>query len=82
MMLYKNAKVIVRSTDDDTNSFVIESGVLRGDTSTLCVSKICLDNVLQTSTELKKNGFTLKNKKQVADDILQKPEQIQTTQMT
>ena len=60
MMLYKNTKVKVRSSDGDTDFFDIVAGVLQGDTLALYVFIICLDNVLWTKIDLKEeNGFTL-----------------------
>ena len=61
MLLYKNSKVKVRSSDGDTYSFDIDAGVLlHGDTSVPYVFIISLDNVLQTSIDLiKENVFTL-----------------------
>ena len=48
-MLYKNSKVVVHSSDYDTN-FDIVTGVLLGDTL-----------AQRMSIDLKKNGFALKN---------------------
>ena len=56
MMLYRNTKVNVRSTDGDTDYFDIV-GLLQGDT---LAPYICLDYVLRTSVdEIKDNGFKL-----------------------
>ena len=58
MMLYKTMKVSF-SLDGDTDYFVIVAGVLQRDTLTLYMLIICLDQVLQTSIDIKKeNGFT------------------------
>ena len=60
MMLYKNTKVKVRSTDGDINLFDIVAGVLQGDTLAPYLFIICLNYVLRTSTDsMKENGFTL-----------------------
>ena len=66
MMLYKNKKVKVRSSDKDTDYFDIVAGVLQGDTLTPYLFIISLDYVLRTSIDLRKdNGFKLaKEKKQ------------------
>ena len=79
MMLYEDAKVIVRLTDGDTDFFDIVTGFLQGDTLALCLFIIYLDYVLRTSIDLMKEiGFTLKKKQ---DDIPQKLSQLQTTQI-
>ena len=60
MMLYKNMKVKVRSPDEDTDYFVIVTGVLQGDTLALYLFIICLDYVLRMSIDkMKDNGFKL-----------------------
>ena len=60
MMVYKNTKVKVRSLDGDTNYFDIVSGVLPGDTLALWLNIICLNYLLRTSIDLKKeNSFKL-----------------------
>ena len=66
MMLYKNTKVKVLSSDRDTDYFDIVAGVLRGDTLAPYLLIICLEYVLRTSIDLmKENGFKLtKEKKQ------------------
>ena len=46
MMLYKNTKVKVRSSDGDTYFFDTVSGVLQGDTLALYLFIICLDYIL------------------------------------
>ena len=57
MMLYKNTKVKDRSPDRDTDFFDIVAGVLHKAPYQFI---ICLDFVLQTSTDLmKKNGFNV-----------------------
>ena len=59
MMLYKNTKVEVRSTDGDTDSDIFE-GVLQGDTLAAYLFIIWLDYVLLTLIDImKENGFTL-----------------------
>ena len=58
-MLYKNTKVKLRSPDGDTYYFEIVAGVLQGDILTP-YPFICVDYVLRTSIDLKKeNGFKL-----------------------
>ena len=60
MMLYKNMKVKVRSSDGDTDYFDIVAGVLQGDTLIPYLYIICLDYVLRTSIDLmKENSFKL-----------------------
>ena len=49
MMLYKNTKVKVRSSDGDTDYFDIVAGVLQGDTLAPYLFIICLDYMLKTS---------------------------------
>ena len=67
MMLYKNTKVKVHSSDGDTDFFDIVAGVLQRNTLVPYLFIICLDYVLRTSIDLmKENGFTLK--KQETDD--------------
>ena len=46
MMLYKNTKVKVCSSDGDTDYFGIVAGVLQGDTLAPNLFIICLDYVL------------------------------------
>ena len=61
MMVYKNTKVKVRSSDRDTDFFDIVASVLKEDTLTSYLFIICLDYVLQTSIDLiKEKCFTLK----------------------
>ena len=50
-ILYRNIKVKVRSTDEDTEYFDIAAGVLQGDTLALYLFIICLDYVLRTSID-------------------------------
>ena len=58
MMLYKNTKVKVYSSDGDTDYFDIVPGVLQGDTFAPYLFIIYLGNVLRTSIDLmKKCGF-------------------------
>ena len=60
MMLYKNTKVKVHSSDGDTDYLDIVAGVLHGDTLAPYLFIICLDNVLRTSIDLmKENNFKL-----------------------
>ena len=60
MILYKNTKVKVRSTDGDTYFFDIVADVLQGDTLTPYLFIICLDYVFRMSIDLmKENSFTL-----------------------
>ena len=48
MILYRNTKVKVRSSDGDTDYFDIVAGVLQGDTLVPYIFIICLDYVLRT----------------------------------
>ena len=60
MMLYRNTKVKVRSSDGDTDYCDIAAGVLQGDTLAPYLFIICLDFVLRTSiNKMKDNGFKL-----------------------
>ena len=60
MMLYRNSKVKVRSSDGATVYFNIVEGVLQGDTLSPYLFIICLDYVLGTSIDkMKDNGFKL-----------------------
>ena len=60
MMLYRNTKVKVRSSDGDTDYINIVAGVLQGDTLVPYLFIICLDYVLRISIDkLKENGFRL-----------------------
>ena len=43
MILYKNMKAMVHSSDGDTDFFNIVAGVLPEDTLLLCMFIICLD---------------------------------------
>ena len=61
VMLDKNAKAIVCSTDGETNFFAIVARVLQGDTLVQDLFIICLDYVFPTLIDLiKENGYTLK----------------------
>ena len=69
MMLNRNTKVKVRSSDGDRDFFDVVAGVLQRDTWAPYLFKICTDYVLRTSIDvIKENSFTLK--KQEANDIL------------
>ena len=60
MMLYRNTKVKVRSSNGETDYFDIVAGVLQGDTLALYLFIICQDYVLRTSIDkMKDNGFKL-----------------------
>ena len=60
MMLYRNTKVKVRSTNGDTDYFDIVAGVLQRDTLALYLFIICLVYVLRISIDkIKENGFKL-----------------------
>ena len=83
MMLYSNTKVHVHALDGDIDTYEIVAGVLQEGAFVPYQFIICLDYGLRTSIELiKENGFTLKKKKQGADDNLQKLLRTQTIQMT
>ena len=59
MMLYRNMKIKVRSSDGDTDYFDIVAGV-QGDTFSPYLFIICLDYVLRMSIDkMKDNGFKL-----------------------
>ena len=58
MMLYRNTKVNVRSSEGNTDYFDIVVGVLQGGTLAPCLVIICLDYVLRTSIDqIKENCF-------------------------
>ena len=58
MILYRNTKVKVRSSDGDTEYFDIVAGVLQGHTLAPYLFIICLDYVLRTSIDkIRENGF-------------------------
>ena len=58
MMLYKNTKVKVRSSNGHTDFFDIVASVLQRDTLALYLFIICLDYVLRASIDIMKdNGF-------------------------
>ena len=60
MMLYRNTKVKVRSSDGDTDYFDIVAGVLQGDTLASYLFIICLDYVLRISFDIiRENVFKL-----------------------
>ena len=60
MILYKNTKAMVCSSDWDTDYFDIVAGVLQRDTLAPYLFIICLDYVLITSIDLmKETGFML-----------------------
>ena len=64
MILYRNTKVKVRSTDRDTESFDIVAGVLQGDTLAPYLLIICLDYVLRISIDkIKEYSFDLTKKR-------------------
>ena len=64
MILYRNTKVKVRSSDGDTDNFDIVAGVLQGDTLGPYLFIICLDPVLRTSIDkIKESGFELTKKR-------------------
>ena len=60
MMLYKNTKVKVPSSDVDTDYFDIVAVMLQGDTLTPYLLIICLDYMLRKSIDVMKDtGFML-----------------------
>ena len=64
MILYRNTKVKVRSTDGDTDYFDIVAGVLLGNSLASYHFIIYLDYVLRTSIDkIKENGFELSKKR-------------------
>ena len=63
-MLYKNMKVKLCSPDRDTVYFDIVAGVLRKDTLASYLFIICLDYLLRTSIDFRKeNDLTLEKAK-------------------
>ena len=61
MMLSKNTKVKVSSTDGDTDFFDIAADVLHGDTLASYLSLISQNYVLRASIDvMKENGFILR----------------------
>ena len=66
MIVYRNAKVKVRSPDWNTDYFDILAGVLQGDTLAPYHLIICLDYVLISSIdEIKENGFKLTKERSI-----------------
>ena len=64
MILYRNTKVKMHSSDGDTDYFDIVAGVLQGDTLAPYLFIICLDYVLRTSIDkIKENSFELTKKR-------------------
>ena len=64
MILYRNTKAKVRSSDRDTEYFDIVAGVLQGDPLAPYQFIICLDYVLRTSIDnIKQNSFELTKKR-------------------
>ena len=64
MMLYKNTKVKVCSSDGDTDYFDIVTGVLQGDTIAQYLFIIYLNYVLRTSIDIMEdNDYKLAKKK-------------------
>ena len=60
MMLYRNTKLKICSSDGDTDYFDIVVGVLQGNTLAPYLFIICLDYVFRTSIDkMKENGFKL-----------------------
>lgn len=51
MILYKNTKAMVRSSDGDTDFFEIKAGVLQGDTLAPFLFVTCLDCALRHSVD-------------------------------
>ena len=61
LMLYKNTKAMVCSSDGDIDFLDIVAGVLQGVTLASYMFIICQDYILWTSIDLiKENGFTIK----------------------
>ena len=64
MILYRDTKLKVCSSDEDTNYFDIAAGVLQGDTLAPYLFIIYLDYVLRTSIDkIKENSFELTKKR-------------------
>ena len=65
LMLYKNTRSMVRSSDGETPFFDITTGVLHGDKLAQFICIIFLDYILKKSVDSNLlPGFTLENKKQ------------------
>ena len=69
IMLYKNAKVKVRSLDDDTDYFDIIAGVLQGDILAPYQFIICLDYMLRMSIDLRKKMVSSWQRKGTEDTL-------------
>ena len=66
LVLFKNTKVKVRSSDEDTDYFDIVAGVRQGDTLAPYLVIICLKNVFRTSIDIMKdNGFKLAKERSI-----------------
>ena len=64
MILYRNTKVKLRSSDGDTEYFDIVAGILQGDTLAPYLFIIGLDYVLRTSIDkIREKGFELTKKR-------------------
>ena len=64
MMLYRNTKVKICSSDGDTDYFDIVANVVQGDTLAPYLFIICLNYVLRTSIDkMKDSGFKLKRER-------------------
>ena len=64
MMLFKNTKVKVRSSDGDTHYFNMVAGVVQGDTLAPYLFIMCLEYVLRMSIDkMKNNSFKLAKKR-------------------
>ena len=78
MILYKNTKAMVHSSNGNTDFFDIISGAVQGDTLAPYLLTIYLDYILWKLIEIiKVNGLTLK-KREEADNIPQKLSWMQT----
>ena len=81
MMLYKNTKVKVCSTDKDTDYFDIVAGVLQGDTLAPYPFIICLDYILKMSIDIMKYNISSWQRKE-AENTPHKQLRAQTTLTT
>ena len=61
MILYKNTKAMVRTTDSNTDFFGIAAETLQGETLVPYMLIICQDYIFQMSIDLiKENGLTVR----------------------
>ena len=66
MMLYRNTKVNVLSSDRDTDYFDIVAGVLLGETFAPYLFIICFDYMRTSIDKIKENGFMLTKQRSIS----------------